>query len=67
VVVRQFQTGDNISIISALSLDWAQVPMRIEGTIGGRESKPIFTFSRPAGDIDIWDNVPTIKAQTFSF
>lgn len=66
VVVERFQTGGNISVIGALTLDGVRAPMMIAGAIDG-EVLELYVrhFLAPqlrAGDIVIWDNVPTHKS-----
>jgi DDE superfamily endonuclease len=65
VVVEPFETGGNISVISALTLDGVRAPMMIEGTIDGEVLELyVAHFLGPQlrpGDIVIWDNVPTHK------
>lgn len=46
VVVEPFETGGNISVIGALTLNGVRAPMMIEGAIDGGGLRP--TFSRPA-------------------
>jgi len=65
VVVEPFERGRNISVISALTLSGVRAPMMIEGAIDG-EVLELYVrhFLAPqlrAGDIVIWDNVPTHK------
>jgi len=64
-VVEPFETGGNISVIGALTLDGVRAPMMIEGAIDG-EVLGLYVrhFLAPQlrpGDIVIWDNVPTHK------
>jgi transposase len=65
-VVEPFETGGNISVISALTLDGVRAPMMIEGPIDGAVLELyVMHFLAPqlqAGDIVIWDNVPTHKS-----
>jgi len=66
VVVEPFETGGNISVIGALTLDGVRVPMMIEGAIDG-EALELYVrhFLVPQlrpGDIVIWDNVPPHKS-----
>jgi len=65
-VVEPFETGGNISVISALTLDGVRASMMIEGAIDG-EVLELYVehFLAPqlrVGDIVIWDNVPTHKS-----
>ena len=66
VVVEPFETGGNISVIGALTLDGVRAPMMIEGAIDGQVLELyIQHFLAPQlqpGDIVIWDNVPTHKS-----
>lgn len=66
VVVEPFETGGNLSVIGALTLDGVRAPMMIEGAIDG-EVLELYVrhFLAPqlrSGDIVIWDNVPTHKS-----
>ena len=65
-VVEPFETGGNISVISALTLDGVRAPMMIEGPIDGAVLELyVMHFLAPqlrAGEIVIWDNVPTHKS-----
>jgi transposase len=65
VVVEPFETGGNISVISALTLDGVRASMMIEGSIDGEVLELyVAHFLAPQlrpGDIVIWDNVPTHK------
>ena len=65
-VVEPVETGGNISVISALTLDGVRAPMMIEGPIDGAVLELyVMHFLAPqlrAGDIVIWDNVPTHKS-----
>jgi transposase len=65
VVVEPFETGGNISVISALTLDEVRASMMIEGSIDGDVLESyVAHFLAPQlrpGDIVIWDNVPTHK------
>lgn len=65
VVVEPFETGGNISVISALTLDGLRASMMIEGSIDGEVLELyVVHFLAPQlrpGDIVIWDNVPTHK------
>ena len=65
VVVEPFETGGNISVISALTLDGVRAPMMIEGAIDGEVLELyVAHFLAPQlrpGDIVMWDNVPTHK------
>lgn len=65
VVVEPFETGGNISVISALTLDGVRASMMIEGSIDGEVLELyVAHFLVPQlrpGDIVIWDNVPTHK------
>jgi transposase len=68
VEVREpFETGSNISIISALTWKGVRCPMMIEGAIDG-EVLGLYVehFLAPQlrpGDIVMWDNIPTHKNQ----
>jgi len=66
VVVEPFETGGNISVIGALTLDGVRAPMMIEGAIDGEVLEQyVRHFLAPQlrpGDIVIWDNVPTHKS-----
>ena len=69
VVVEPFETGGNISVIGALTLDGVRATMMIEGAIDG-EVLELYVrhFLAPQlrpGDIVIWDNVPTHKSAGF--
>lgn len=62
-VIERFQTGGNISVISALTLDGVRAPMMIEGAIDSEVLESyvkhfLIPQVRP-GDIVIWDNVRT--------
>jgi transposase len=66
-MVEPFETGGNISVIYALTLDGARAPMMIKGAIDG-EVLELYVrhFLIPElqpGDIVIWDNVPTHKCE----
>ena len=65
VVVEPFETGGNISVISALTLDGVRASMMIEGSIDGEVLESyVAHFLAPQlrpGDVVIWDNVPTHK------
>jgi transposase len=65
-VVEPFETGGNISVISALTLDGVRAPMMIEGPINGEVLELyVMHFLAPqlrAGDKVIWDNVPTHRS-----
>jgi transposase len=66
VIVEPFETGGNISVIGALTLDGVRAPMMIEGAIDGQVLELyIRQFLAPQlrpEDIVIWDNVPTHKS-----
>ncbi|QQS45452.1 MAG: IS630 family transposase [Acidobacteriota bacterium] len=66
VVVEPFETGGNISVIGAITLDGVQAPMMIEGPIDGEVLelyvKHFLSPQLRPGDIVIWDNVPTHKS-----
>jgi transposase len=66
VVVEPFETGGNISVIGALTLDGVRAPMMIEGPIDGQALelyiRHFLTPQLRPGDIIIWDNVPTHKS-----
>jgi len=64
-VTEPFETGGNISVISALTLDGVRAPMMIKDAIDG-EVLELYVrhFLVPElqpGDIVIWDNVRTHK------
>jgi len=64
-VIEPFETGGNISVISALTLQGVRAPMMIKGSIDGEVlelyvKKFLVPELRP-GDIVIWDNAPTHK------
>lgn len=66
LVVEPFETGGNLSVIGALTLEGVRAQMMIEGAIDG-EVLELYVrhFLAPqlrAGDIVIWDNVPTHKS-----
>ena len=65
VVVEPFETGGNISVISALTLDGVRAPLMIKGAIDGEVLelyvKHFLVPELRVGDIVIWDNVPTHK------
>ena len=65
-VVEPFETGGNVSVISALALEGVRAPMMIEGQIDGEVLELYVThFLAPrlhAGEIVIWNNVPTHKS-----
>ena len=67
VVVEPFETGGNISVIGALTLDGVRAPMMIDGPIDGQVLELyVRHFLVPQlepGDIVIWDNVPTHKCR----
>ncbi len=65
VVVEAFETGGNISVISALTWQGVRATMMIEGAVDGEVlalwvEHFLLPELRP-GDIVIWDNVPTHK------
>jgi len=67
-VVEPFETGGNISVISALTLDGVRAPMMIEGAIDGEVlelyvARFLVPQLRP-GDIVIRDNIPTHKSES---
>ena len=66
VAIEPFETGGNISVIGALTLDGVRAPMMIEGAIDGQVLELYLQhFLAPhlrPGDIVIWDNVPTHKS-----
>jgi len=65
VVVERFERGSNISVISALTLEGVRAPLVIEGAIDGEVLElyveHVLVPQLRAGDIVIWDNVPTPK------
>ena len=64
-VVEPFETGGNISVISALTLAGMRAPLMINGAIDGEVLelyvKRLLLPELGAGDIVIWDNVRTHK------
>lgn len=66
-VVEPFETGSNISVISALTLDGVRAPMMIEGAIDGQVLElyveHLLVPELQPGDIVLWDNVATHKNQ----
>jgi transposase len=64
-VTEPFETGGNISVISALTLQGVRAPMMIKGAIDGEVLELyVKIFLVPelrSGDIVIWDNAPTHK------
>jgi len=64
-VTEPFETGGNISVISALTLQGVRAPMMIKGAIDGEVLELyVKNFLVPelrSGDIVIWDNAPTHK------
>ena len=65
VVTEPFQTGGNISVISAITLKGVRCPMMINGAIDGATLhsyvKQVLLPKLRKGHIVIWDNVPTHK------
>jgi transposase len=65
-VVERFETGANHSVISALTLSGVRAPLMIEGAIDGpvleQYVKQLLVPELRAGDIVVWDNVPTHKS-----
>ena len=65
-VVERFKTGANHSVISALTLSGVRAPMMIEGAIDGPVLEhyvgQMLVPELRAGDIVVWDNVPTHKS-----
>ena len=64
-VVAPFETGGNILVIRALTLDGVRAPMMIDGAIDG-EVLELYVLhclvpQLRAGDSVIWDNLPTHK------
>jgi transposase len=64
-VVERFDTGGNVSVISALTWAGVRAPLMIKGAINGEVLEGyvqhfLVPELRP-GDIVIWDNVPTHK------
>ncbi len=63
--VERFQTGPNISVISALTLNGVRAPMMIEGAIDANAlERYVEHFLAPQlrpGDIVLWDNVAIHK------
>lgn len=66
-VIEPFETGGNISVISALTLAGVRAPMMLEGAIDGQALELwVAHFLAPElrpGDVVIWDNVPTHKSE----
>jgi len=64
-VVEAFETGGNISVISALPLAGVRAPRRIEGAFAGEglelDVLPLLAPQLRAGDSVIWDYIPTPK------
>jgi len=64
-VVERFETGVNISVISALTLEGVRAPMMIEGAIDADVLKQyvehILAPELHPGDIVLWDNVSIHK------
>jgi transposase len=64
-VVERFETGANHSVISALTLSGVRAPLMIEGAIDGpvleHYVEQMLVPELRAGDIVVWDNVPTHK------
>jgi len=65
VVVEPFETGGNISVISALTLAGVRAPLMIKGAIDGEVLelyvKHLLLPELRAGDIVIWDKLPVHK------
>ena len=66
-MIEPFETGGNISVITALTLQGVRAPMMIEGAVDGDVLEGyVKTCLAPAlqpGDIVIWDNVATHKCK----
>jgi transposase len=64
-VVEPFNTGSNISVLSALTLNGIQIPMMVEGAIdSGALAVYVEHFlvrRLQPGDIVLWDQVPIHK------
>jgi transposase len=64
-VVERFETGANHSVICALTLSGVRAPLMIEGAIDGpvleHYVEQMLVPELRAGDIVVWDNVPTHK------
>jgi transposase len=64
-VLERFDTGGNISVISALTLRGVRVPLMIKGAVDGEVLEHYVEQGRvpewQPGDIVLWDNVPTPK------
>ena len=64
-VVEPFERGGNIAVISALTLEGVRAPLMIEGATDGEVLELyVLRFLAPqlrAGDIVLWDNLPTHK------
>lgn len=64
-VVEPFETGGNISVISALTLEGIRIPMMIEGAIDGEVlglyAEHFLVPQLRPGDIVLWDQVPMHK------
>jgi transposase len=64
-VVERLETGGNHSVISALTLSGVRAPMMIEGAIDGpvleQYVEQMLVPELRAGDIVVWDNLPTHK------
>lgn len=64
-VLERFDTGGNISVISALTLRGVQVPLMIKGAVDGEVLEHYVEHwlvpELQPGDVVLWDNVPTHK------
>jgi transposase len=64
-VVERLETGTNHSVIGALTLSGVRAPLMIEGAIDGpvleQYVRQMLVPELRAGDIVIWDNIPTHK------
>ena len=64
-VVEPFESGSNISVISALTWQGVRAPMMIEGAIDGEVLglyvEHLLVPELRSGDVVLWDNIPTHK------
>ena len=67
VVTEPFETGSNVSVISALTLQGVRAPLMIQGSIDGevltRYLRQWLVPQLQAGDLVIWDNAPPHRDQ----